>query len=103
MIADPFAPIPRDTAEWVDITDLALAAGYPVHRPIAYRHWVSAHRLDFVDWRGFCGFTAVISGGALRGPLSVFGQVTDARQGELCPTCYPGRDWRHPAVDPPPL
>jgi hypothetical protein len=96
-MTDPFAPIPRDTAEWVDITDTGLAVGYPVHRPIAYRQWISAYRLDFVDWRAFCGAIGTMNGGALRGPLSVFGQVTQARAAELCPTCYPGRDWRHPA------
>ena len=96
-MTDLFAPIPRDTAEMVDVTDLGLAAGYPMHRPIAYRHWVSSHRLDFVDWWAFCGAHGTMSGGALRGPLSVFGQVTSARRSELCSTCYPGRDWRHPA------
>ena len=92
---DPFAPITRDDAPWIDLPDHGPdTIGYPVHRAVASRTWVNPHRAGFVDWRAFCGAEGTVAGGEVS---SVFDHGDRAYRAELCTRCYPSRDFRRPA------
>lgn len=64
--------------------------GYPVHAVATYRRWTNAHGCNFTDWTAVCGANATAVG------HRPFRPALDARRLELCPTCFPGRNVRHP-------
>lgn len=66
--------------------DSHQTVGYPVHQLTRYREWTNPHGVNFTDWQATCGAEGVQSVAR----WAAFGQVRDARRGELCRDCWPG-------------
>jgi hypothetical protein len=69
------------------MTTSTKTAGYPVHAVGKFVRWTNQHQVHFTDWLARCGARGSESG------HRPFGLAGSARRLELCPTCFPGRDW----------
>lgn len=70
-------------------------AGYPVHAVERFHQVTTEHQVMVTTWRGQCGTSGTIVGDP------PFSRAGNARRAELCPACFPGRNWRTCRIDAP--
>ena len=67
---------------------MTKTVGYPVHAVAKFVRWKNPYDAKFTTWPARSGATGDEGG---HGP---FGTAFHALRGELCPQCFPGRDFR---------
>lgn len=66
-----------------------ITAGYPVHAVKTYRHWQNDQGAWMTDWTAHCGVSRS------EGGQRAFGTAGSARRLEMCPQCFPGRQYNN--------